>query len=56
MSPVAERALRLMILVRSPVEEYPLEKLAEVAQGEAVPLRVKLHASHSQWNAEAVAA
>lgn len=56
MSPVAERALRLMIFVRSPVEAYPLEKLAEVAQGEAVPLRVKLHASRSQWKAEAVAA
>src|SRR5690242_16830400 len=42
MSPVAERALRLMIFVRDPIAEYPLEKLAEVAQGEAVPLRMRL--------------
>jgi putative zinc finger/helix-turn-helix YgiT family protein len=56
MSPVAERALRLMIFVRDPVEEYPLEKLAEVAQGEAIPLRMKLRESRSKWKAEATAA
>ncbi len=56
MSPVAERALRLMVFVRDPVAEYPLERLAEVAQGEAVPLRMKLRESRSQWKAEATAA
>lgn len=56
MSPVAERALRLMVFVRDPVEEYPLEKLAEVAQGEAIPLRMKLRESRSKWKAEATAA
>ena len=56
MSPVAERALRLMVFVRAPLAEYPLEKLAGVAQGEATPLRMKLRESRSQWKAEATAA
>ena len=56
MSPVAERALRLMVFVRAPLAEYPLEKLAGVAQGEAIPLRMKLRESRSQWKAEATAA
>lgn len=56
MSPVAERALRLMVFVREPIAEYPLERLAEVARGEAAPLRMRLRDSRSQWKAEAVAA
>ncbi len=56
MSPVAERALRLMVFVRSPIDQYPLEKLAGVAQGEAVPLRMKLRESRAHWKAEAAAA
>jgi len=56
MSPVAERALRLMIFVRDPIPGYPLERLAEVAQGEAIPLRMKFRASRSQWKAEEAAA
>jgi putative transcriptional regulator len=52
MSPVAERALRLMVFVRDPIDEYPLEKLAEVAQGEAVPLRLKLRESRARWKNE----
>lgn len=53
MSPVAERALRLMVFVRNPIDEYPLEKLAGVAQGEAVPLRIKLRESRARWKTEA---
>lgn len=56
MSPVAERALRLMIFVRDPIAEYPLEKLAEVAQGEALPLRMRLRDSRAHWKAEEAAA
>jgi putative zinc finger/helix-turn-helix YgiT family protein len=56
MSPVAERALRLMVFVRAPIDQYPLERLAEVAQGEAVPLRMKLRESRAHWKAEATAA
>jgi putative zinc finger/helix-turn-helix YgiT family protein len=56
MSPVAERALRLMVFVRDPIEEYPLEKLAEVAQGDATPLRLKLRDSRARWKAESVVA
>jgi len=56
MSPVAERALRLMIFIRAPIEEYPLERLATVAQGEAIPLRMRLRESRSHWQAEAAAA
>lgn len=56
MSPVAERALRLMVFVRNPIDQYPLEKLAEVAQGEAVPLRMKLRETRAHWKAEAAAA
>jgi len=56
MSSVSERALRLMVFVRAPLAEYALEKLAEVAQGDAVPLRMKLRESRSQWQAEALAA
>lgn len=56
MSSVAERALRLMLFVRNPVAEYPLERLAEVAQGEAVPLRMRFRASRTQWKAEVAAA
>jgi putative zinc finger/helix-turn-helix YgiT family protein len=56
MSPISERALRLMVFVRSPIEEYPLERLAEVAQGEAIPLRMRLRESRSKWKAEAAAA
>ncbi|HYO53277.1 hypothetical protein [Archangium sp.] len=52
MSSVAERALRLMIFVRDPIAEYPLQRLAEVAQGEAVPLRMRLRESRAQWKAE----
>lgn len=56
MSPVAERALRLMVFVRDPIDEYPLEKLAEIAQGEAVPLRIKLRESRARWKTEAAVA
>lgn len=52
MSPVAERVLRRTALVGSPMEEYPLARLAEVAQEEAVPLSLRLHAPHSQWQTE----
>jgi len=56
MSPVAERALRLMVFVRDPIDEYPLEKLAEVAQGEATPIRLKLRDSRARWKTEPVVA
>jgi putative zinc finger/helix-turn-helix YgiT family protein len=56
MSPVAERALRLMVFVRDPIEQYPLDKLAEVAQGEATPLRMKLRESRAHWKAEVATA
>ncbi|MET0403737.1 MAG: type II TA system antitoxin MqsA family protein [Cystobacter sp.] len=56
MSPVSERALRLMVFVRAPITEYPLERLARVAQGEALPLRMKLRESRAQWQAEHQAA
>lgn len=56
MSSVAERALRLMVFVRDPISEYPLERLAEVAQGEATPLRMKFRDSRAHWKAEEAAA
>ena len=56
MSPISERALRLMVFVRAPLAEYPLEKLAGVAQGEAIPLRMKLRESRTHWTADATAA
>jgi putative zinc finger/helix-turn-helix YgiT family protein len=56
MSPVAERALRLMVFVRAPIAEYPLERLAMVAQGEAMPLRMRLRELRSHWQTEATAA
>ena len=57
MSSVAERALRLMVFVSRPVEEYPLERLAGVARGEAVPVRMKLRESRARWKSvEEVAA
>lgn len=56
MSPIAERALRLMVFVRDAINEYPLERLAEVAQGEALPLRIKVRESRAQWKDEAAVA
>lgn len=50
--PVAERVLRLMVLIRSPVEEYPLEWLAQMTSIEAVPLSVKFQVLRPHWKVE----
>jgi len=55
MSPVADRLLRLMVVTRAPVSEYPLESLAELEE-EAVPVRLRLESAKGGWRAEPVAA
>lgn len=49
MGATAERLLRLMALRERPIESYPNECLAGVAQGEAEPIRVSLMAAKSGW-------
>ena len=55
MSPVADRLLRLMVVTRAPVSEYPLDSLAELEE-ETVPVRLRLESAKGGWRAEQVAA
>ena len=55
MGPVAERLLRLMALRARPIESYPNERLAEVAQEEARPVKLELHANRTGWQVDAAA-
>jgi putative zinc finger/helix-turn-helix YgiT family protein len=49
----AERALRLMVAVKSPVGDYTLDRLRVLGAGVAKPLRIGLRASEQGWLAEA---
>jgi putative zinc finger/helix-turn-helix YgiT family protein len=52
MDPTAEQLLRLMVLTREPLKEYPLEQLAPVrGEPDPLPLRLKRNAS-SKWKPE----
>ena len=55
MSPVADRLLRLMVVTRAPVSEYPLDSLAELEE-ETVPVRLRLESAKGGWRAAPVAA
>jgi putative transcriptional regulator len=56
MGAVAERLLRLMALRWKPVESYPNERLADVAQDDAQPLRLEMRANRNGWRGEEVTA
>jgi putative zinc finger/helix-turn-helix YgiT family protein len=45
----AERLLRLMVMTREPVEEYPLSRLAEVGKSESVPGEIRVRAKRKRW-------
>lgn len=49
MGPQADRLLRLMVANGARVDEYPNERLAEVAQDEAKPLRIELRSEKGDW-------
>jgi putative zinc finger/helix-turn-helix YgiT family protein len=49
----ADRMLRLMVLVRHPIEAYPLEELAEIGDGEAPSIKVALESGKHGWHAAA---
>jgi putative transcriptional regulator len=53
MGPVADRLLRLMVAHASPDTDYPVEKLAEVAQETPAPLRLEMQPDANGWHAEA---
>ena len=55
MGAVADRLLRLMVVTRAPVSEYPLDTLAEL-EDEASPVRLRVEAARGGWRAEPVAA
>lgn len=52
MTPVAERALRLMIFVKKPIEEYPPERLAEVATGKPAVLKMRFLEGGNGWRSQ----
>ena len=57
MGPIAERLLRLMAIRGVPVEDYPTERLAEVAQDDAPRhLGLELTIGASGWHADEEAA
>lgn len=57
MGVVSERLLRLMALRLRPVEDYPNERLAEVAKAAPCPVRLRLRRpNNSGWRMEATAA
>lgn len=51
--PTAERALRLMVAVRTPVADYKLERLRHVGGKAPRPIRIGLTAGPHGWLAEA---
>ena len=53
---IAERLLRLAAVYWTPMGEYPVERLDEVAQEGARPIRYESKVSARGWQAEAVAA
>jgi putative zinc finger/helix-turn-helix YgiT family protein len=55
MSAVADRLLRLMVAIRAPVTEYPLDSLAQL-EDEPSPVRLRVEAARGVWHASAVAA
>jgi putative zinc finger/helix-turn-helix YgiT family protein len=54
--PVADRLLRLLVMREQPIESYPSERLAEVAEEEPSNVRLDLTARSSGWQAELHAA
>jgi len=55
MGATAERLLRLMVVRDKPIDEYPNERLAEVAQEKAERGRFEFAVGKSGWHAEAAA-
>jgi putative zinc finger/helix-turn-helix YgiT family protein len=56
MDPAAERLLRLMVMTRKPMPEYPLENLATIETAEPAPrLMVAKQNRRSSWGLEATA-
>ena len=51
--PTADRLLRLMVLRQKPLEEYPTERLADVASEPARQPRIVARAVGKKWTAEA---
>ncbi len=52
--PVADRLVRLMVAVRTPASEYPLEVLVGL-DAKAAPLRLRLESTRGRWLARAAA-
>lgn len=53
MGSTAERLLRLMAVHESPVSDYPLEQLDEVASTTAAPVRLRVHGGRKGWKPQA---
>ena len=49
--PTADRLLRLMVLRQRPIDEYPTEHLAAVAQKDAPHRNIIAHTVGKQWTA-----
>lgn len=58
MDPSAERLLRLMVMTRDPVTEYPLERLSRIARStESAPIRLSMrHLARDRWASEHITA
>ncbi len=54
MDPSAERLLRLMVMTREPIREYPLENLTKFGTGDAEPVSIRIRAKDGHgWATEA---
>ncbi len=56
MDPSAERLLRLMVMTRDPVTEYPLDRLSRIARStEPAPISLSMrHLARDRWASEQV--
>lgn len=55
-SATADRLIRMMVAHRDPVEEYPLEELAQVGEEQSPPEKVEARVARNGWTAERPAA
>ena len=49
----SDRLLRLIVVVRRPVADYPLDRLAEIGEGEASPAAVRFAPTKRGWRSAA---
>jgi putative transcriptional regulator len=48
----AERLLRLMVMTRDPIQEYPLSRLSQITKHAPAPIKLSIRRERDRWASE----